>query len=130
MHDATALRQHSDTWSGRGFTRSKGPARRRRSRSVSGGLEIAALVVIAALLILGAIVTSPHSAPAPALATLKVRAGDSLWTLAATHPIDGLTTRQVSELLVEANDLEGPLVIPGQTILVPVESPDQRLAAR
>ncbi len=131
MRRSSTLRPDTDVWADHQIPLTRtADSRRRRTRSISGGLELLALIVIAGLLVLGAVVTSPRSAPTPSLTALKVTVGDSLWTLAATHPVDGLTTAQVSDLLVEANHLEGPLVSPGQTIMVPAESPGRRLAAR
>jgi hypothetical protein len=130
MHRTAALRPDPDPRSHRQITRTHISAYPRTSRLVSGRLEVLTLIVIAVLLILGAVVTSPRSAPTTSLTTSKVAVGDSLWTLAAAHPVDGLTTAQVAELLVRANHLDGPLVSPGQTILVPAESPAVRLAAR
>jgi hypothetical protein len=129
-HSTAALRPDMDVWSDHQSARTQSSTRARGARTVSGALEVIALIVIVVLLILGTVVTIPRSAPTPSLAALKVTAGDSLWTLAAGHPVDGLTTEQVSELLMEANHLEAPLVSPGQTILVPVDSPRRRLAAR
>ncbi len=130
MHRTATLRPDTDAWSSHRAARAQVAARPRRARTVSGRLEVIVLIVIAVLLILGAVVTSPRTEPAPSLTALKVTAGDSLWTLAARHPIDGLTTAQVSEILMRANHLDAPLVTPGQTILVPDESPGRRLAAR
>jgi LysM repeat protein len=130
MHRTSTVRPDADVWPDHHTARTRTSARSRGAGTVSGGLEVIALIVIAVLLILGAVVTSPRSAPAPSLTALKVTAGDSLWMLAADHPVEGLTTAQVSEILMEANHLEAPLVTPGQTILVPVESPGRRLAAR
>jgi len=96
----------------------------------AGKLEVLALVVIALLLILGALSAGqPRSAP-PSWSEVQVRAGDSLWTLAVTHPVEGLTTAQVVDLVARDNRLEGRDIVPGDTILVPSESVQQRLASR
>jgi LysM repeat protein len=130
MHRTTTLRLNTDARSSAQTQRTHTSAHPRGGRTVSDGAEVIALIMIAVLLVLGVVVTSPRSAPAPSLTALKVTAGDSLWTLAATHPVDGLTTAQVSEILMKANHLEAPVVFPGQTILVPVECTGRRLAAR
>jgi hypothetical protein len=76
-------------------------------------------------------VTSGRGAePLPLSRELKVQSGDTLWTLAAQHPIAGMTTAQVADLLAESNGLPTRMVLPGQVILVPCGSPDQRLASK
>ena len=89
-----------------------------------------ALLAIAGLLILGALsANGRHGAELPLL-QLEVQAGDSLWKLAAAHPVEGLSTAEVTELLADANHLEGALIVPGQRILVPAGLPEKRLVAR
>jgi LysM repeat protein len=87
-------------------------------------------MAIAVLLVLGALLTSGTSSASPALSRLDVQAGDTLWTLAESHPVDGLTTAQVASLVAEKNGLRGGLIIQGQDLLVPALSHDQKLAAR
>jgi hypothetical protein len=93
-------------------------------------LEVAALLAIALLLILGAVLTSGTQTVSPALSELRVREGDSLWSLAASHPVEGLTTAQVADLVTKTNGLDSSSIVRGQVILVPSASPDVRLAVR
>jgi hypothetical protein len=106
-----------------------GQARRKTSTSV-GTLEAMALTAIALLLILGAVLTSGTPGPSQSWSPVEVQAGDSLWTLAAAHPVEGLTTAQAADLLATTNHLDGGLIVQGQTLLVPAASAAQRLAAR
>ena len=48
-----------------------------------------------------------------------VASGDSLWVIAANHPIEGHTTSDVVTWILERNELETSLIIPGQELLVP-----------
>ena len=96
----------------------------------SGNLETLALVVIAALLIIGAISSARPAPKQPELSSLKVQAGDTVWTLAVTHPVQGLTTAEVADLITRTNRRETALITPGESILVPVGAVDARLAAR
>ena len=52
--------------------------------------------------------------------TVRVREGDSLWSLAQEHPIDGLETAQAVEVLRNANNLDAAALSAGDDILVPV----------
>ncbi len=96
----------------------------------SGKIELVVLLAIAVMLVLGALLTSGTHGSAPSLLSEKVKPGDSLWAIAARHPVDGLSTSQGVELLTSLNHLEGGSVLPGQTLLVPAEHSDERLASR
>jgi LysM repeat protein len=102
----------------------------RATGATSGRLEVIALIIIVVLLIFGALATRGTPVVSPSLSRLKVQAGDSLWILAAEHPVAGLTTAQLADFLAKTNRIEGGRILPGQTILVPAGSFDQRLAAR
>jgi LysM repeat protein len=106
-----------------------GQAGRRTGTSVDT-LEVIALLAIALLLILGAVHTSGTQGSSPSWSRLEVQAGDTLWTLAAAHPVEGLTTAQAADLLATTNHVDGGLIVQGQTLLVPAASAAQRLAAR
>jgi hypothetical protein len=104
--------------------------RTRAARHRSSALEVIALLAIAVLLVIGAVSAGgPQGSELP-LSRLQVQAGDSLWNLAAAHPVEGLSTAQVAELLADANHLDGALIVPGQTILVPDGMLEKRLVAR
>jgi hypothetical protein len=98
--------------------------------STTGAFEVLALLVIAFLLILGAALAGAPRAATPAMSELRVQAGDSMWALAAAHPVEGLTTAQVADLMTKANHLDGRPIVQGQTILAPATSRDQRVAVR
>ena len=51
--------------------------------------------------------------------TVSVQAGDSVWSLAQDHGVNGLSTQDVSEVISKANDLSGKILQPGQTVKVP-----------
>lgn len=52
-------------------------------------------------------------------ATTFVRPGDGLLSIAAEHPVEGLTTEQTAQWIEERNDLEGITLQPGQQLIVP-----------
>jgi hypothetical protein len=100
-------------------------------RDRSAALEIVALVVIALLLVTAVLLTrTPNTGSMDLSYRLRVRSGDSLWTLATSHPVEGLSTAQLADLLAEANGLQGQVLVPGQMIRVPSTKPDERMASR
>lgn len=52
----------------------------------------------------------------------SVREGDSLWTLAESHPIEGLSTRETADIIESHNSFDSVVLIAGDTILVPSQS--------
>lgn len=51
--------------------------------------------------------------------TTFVRSGDGLLSIAAEHPVEGLTTEQTAQWIEERNGLEGITLQPGQQLIVP-----------
>ena len=52
------------------------------------------------------------------LVSIEVNSGESLWQIAESHPIDGLTTDQTVEAMIHWNSIEGSRLVPGQELLV------------
>lgn len=52
--------------------------------------------------------------------TITVKAGDSLWSIAEAYDIEGLSTRQTSDIIRAWNDLETSTLQPGDTLVVPL----------
>ena len=52
--------------------------------------------------------------------TVKVEAGQSLWSIAAANYPD-LDTRSAMQVIVDANHLDGTSVAPGETLVLPPE---------
>ena len=48
-----------------------------------------------------------------------VKSGDSLWSIAESHPIEGYTASDVVTWIIERNNLNGGLIVSGQTLSVP-----------
>lgn len=48
-----------------------------------------------------------------------VTPGESLWTIAEDHGIDGLTTQQTSDIIRAWNDLDSSTIQPGDALAVP-----------
>lgn len=108
---------------------------RRRGRAARnarlGALELAALAVVAVLLVVGTF-SSATRAPSGALErSVSVTSGDTLWSIATSHPIPGLDTAHTAEAIRRANDLRDSSLDIGQTLMVPGEgSSEPQVASR
>ena len=89
-----------------------------RARNVARA-EILALALIALALVAGAVISAGRLGPATSSERVKVERGQSLWQLAADHPVSGLSTCQTAELIAGMNGLDGGSVRVGSTIEVP-----------
>lgn len=54
--------------------------------------------------------------------TVRVHTGDSLWSLAEEHPVEGLTTQETSDMIRSANHLERGSLDAGAVLKVPARS--------
>ena len=54
--------------------------------------------------------------------TVRVHAGDSLWSLAEEHPVDGLSTQETSDMIRSVNHLEHGSLDAGAHLKVPARS--------
>lgn len=54
--------------------------------------------------------------------TVRAQSGDSLWSLAQEHPIDGLSTQETSDVIRSVNHLERGSLDAGAVLKVPVRS--------
>lgn len=101
-----------------GLTRPDRRARSLRSRR-RAFMETVALIVIAALLIAGTYASRVHSKPAVSTTEVRAEAGDTLWSIARSHPVDGLTTADTVDMISRMNGLADPRVTPGARLSVP-----------
>lgn len=53
---------------------------------------------------------------------VKVQPGESLWSLAETHPINDLNTSETVEVIKSWNDLSSSALQPGESLIVPAVS--------
>lgn len=54
--------------------------------------------------------------------TVRVESGDSLWSLAQEHPIEGLSTQETSDMIRSVNHLEHGSLVAGAHLKVPARS--------
>lgn len=50
---------------------------------------------------------------------VTVMPGDSLWSIASQHPVDGCSTEEVVEFISEQNELSSSMLSSGQQLYVP-----------
>ena len=68
--------------------------------------------------------TARHTAYADSVSTVtyetvRVHTGDSLWSLAEEHPVEGLTTQETSDMIRNVNHLERGSLDAGAVLKVP-----------
>lgn len=54
--------------------------------------------------------------------TVRIQSGDSLWSLAQEHPIEGLSTQETSDMIRNVNHLEHGSLDAGTHLKVPARS--------
>ena len=116
------------------FSVAKKPSVSPRGRSATHAQPVASTKVFALVVLVFVLVALPvcvlasmNDARTAAIdsityETVSIQAGDSVWSLAQEHGVDGLTTQDVSEVISEANDLSGKILQPGQTVKVPASA--------
>lgn len=84
------------------------------------------LMPAVALAALGAIVAIPalsssrlYAAAPERFATVTVRAGDTLWSLAERRTPNGGDVEQTVDTIVAVNHLDGVAIVPGERIKIP-----------
>ena len=94
--------------------------------SHSGAVTFLVAVVIALAICVVSVICSNmiSNKISDALATVPnteytVHAGDSVWSIAESHPIEGYSASDVVTWIMERNNLNNGLIIPGQSLLVP-----------
>ncbi len=104
----------------------------RTGRSGHAAIEWLAVALIAIALL--AVATLGGGAPhveTPATRTVSVSQGDTLWEIASNHPVAGLSTAEMVDVLTELNGLDGAFLTAGSSVIVPVEaSHSEALALR
>lgn len=104
-----------------------------RKRYLPTGKRMTVAVTVCALLVLvllavPALLAASHGASRESaigdrndIATImvSVESGDTLWSMAESHPIDGLTTQQCVKWIIDRNRLDSAVLIPGQILELP-----------
>jgi len=103
-------------------------AGRRHSRTVAWA-EIVALVLIAIALVAATVITAQHASASVPSQRIRVESGQTLWTLAAQHPVAGLSTEQTADLIASSNHISDGRVAAGTTIRIPAHPSDNLVLA-
>lgn len=93
--------------------------------------EVVALLLIA-LLLIALPILSRDTRGAVSTATTEVIAqpGDTLWSVARSNPLQGLTTAETADHIAALNGIESSRLPVGSSILVPVDSRGRELACK
>ena len=93
--------------------------------------EIAIVAVLLLLLILGALATAggPQSHVSN-MRTIRVERGQTMWSIARSNPVPGLTTQQTVELIARTNNLECGAVAAQTSLRVPAAASETLVAQR
>lgn len=93
------------------------------ARSVIAGMTLVALAGVLAFSFVSARAASERAAAASVQrAEVSVAPGDSLWSLASAHPVEGLDTAKTVELICDWNGLRTGMLTVGTVLSVPVAS--------
>jgi Tfp pilus assembly protein FimV len=83
-------------------------------------LETIGLILVAILLVIGLWLAGGGNANPATHALIRVDEGQTLWSIAAQHPMPGLTTEQTAELIAKTNQLSGDSIAAGSELAIPV----------
>lgn len=93
--------------------------------------EVAALVLIALLLVALPIMSrDAKTAVLTSTAKLIVQPGDTLWSVAQSNPLPGMTTAETADHIATINGYDASRLAVGSSILVPVSSGSMELACK
>ena len=90
---------------------------RRKRLSLMPAIALAALGLTVALPTLSSM--RLYAATAPRYATVTVRPGDTLWSIATAHSAPNADVQESVDRITSANHLEGGSLQPGQHLRVP-----------
>ena len=114
------------------FSSTDGRELRARAATVPGlsWVEITALVLILAALVVGVSVTRTRARDVTSRVQVRVQRGETLWSIAHAHPVIGQTTAQTADTIARLNGLSTADVQIGERLLVPAVVSDRSLASR
>ena len=107
------------------------PVRNQHAGAASAPVALKASTVVAVavaftlfFVLAMSVFSARHAAYADSVAnvtyeTVRVQSGDSLWSLAQEHPIDGLSTQETSDMIRSVNHLERGSLDAGAVLKVP-----------
>jgi len=96
-----------------------------RARRLSSFERGVLALLMLALFLTALLSTHDFGRTPPATQARRVEPGDTLWSLASTHPVQGLDTMRTAELIAELNGIEDSGLTAGSVVLLPVRSDDE-----
>lgn len=88
------------------------------------------MCLFAVLLVVASVVFSASHTPSHvATRTVRIDAGDTLWSIAQAHPVKGLSTAETVELITRINGLPSAKLRTGGEVMVPVNESGSALLA-
>lgn len=96
-----------------------------RTRVSLVAMTVVACIVLASVWVLSDILMARSvrsSFDQASYETITVHSGDSLWTIADEHPVEGRTTAEVARYIREHNQLTDTCLYPGMELSVPQAS--------
>jgi nucleoid-associated protein YgaU len=90
---------------------------RRKRFTLMPAIALAALGLMIALPSLSSV--RLYAATAPHYETVTVRAGDTLWSIAASHARPNTDLQELVDRITDANRLQGGALQPGQHLRIP-----------
>jgi Tfp pilus assembly protein FimV len=115
MNTAAVNSQHRRTGT---RAAARGVRAHRRPQNLSL-IETATLLVIVILLVVGVFSARPRGDVDATTRTVRVETGDTLWSIARTHPVSGLSTAQAAEKIARDNNLGTGTLAAGAVLVVP-----------
>jgi len=87
-------------------------------------------MVLVVLLLAGVTVTRDPGANIVRSTSVRVERGQSLWDLARSHPVEGMSTAQTAELIATLNDLGTSNLVANTVVRVPANESSGAFASR
>lgn len=82
-------------------------------------MAIVAVLVASFAMFVSSDASFSHALQGTDLVEVSVEDGDSLWSIASEHPVEGLSTQEAVDAIMRWNELDVAGLRPGQTLLVP-----------
>jgi hypothetical protein len=104
--------------------------RRQARRTRLSAPEVLVLAILLALLLASAMVARHPAGHDVRSTSVRVESGQTLWDLAKSHPVAGMSTDQTAELIAGLNDLGTRGLVAHMVVRVPATTPSDVLASR
>ena len=104
--------------------------RRPKRRAALSVFEVLILAALVALLLAGVTLTGHPAGYQVRSTSVRVESGQTLWDLAESHPVAGMSTDQTAELIARLNNVGSRGLVAHTVVRVPAATPSESLASR